>query len=387
MDTAEIIARYDSFADKQIRDRFIKPRNIADRLSKLPAEFESGILGLSEEGLPIPIVKIGKGPVKIMLWSQMHGDEPTGTMALMDLINFLAGNSRLKDVLRSECTIYLVPMVNPDGAVRFTRRNAQQIDINRDYIQTSSKEATLLKNIRREIKPDFGFNLHDQDTLWSVGQTGNPASLSFLAPAFDAACSNNPNREQAMLVIADIFETLHPLLPNQIGLFDESYEPRAFGDNFQAEGTATILIEAGGLVNDPEKQNLRKYFFLSILRGLESIATRSFKNQQISNYRKIPPNSKTIFHIVIRQLLLGGIITSIALNYLEFTALDGLSTIKKYYIADIGDLSSCAAYATYSAEKYIVSGFIIFGEPANFDIFQDEDFILSFRGGILQSKQ
>ncbi len=51
-----------------------------------------------------------------------------------------------------------------------------------------------------------------------------------------------------MLVIADMYQTCQSFLPQQIGLFDDEYEPRAFGDNFQAAGTSTILIEAGGLL-------------------------------------------------------------------------------------------------------------------------------------------
>src|SRR5690606_9709375 len=138
-------------------------------------------------------------------------------------------------------------------------RNALQIDINRDFLKLISPEAQILKRLREELQPDFGFNLHDQNTLWSVCKTGKPATLSFLAPAFDEQLSVNRVRKKAMGVIADIYEELNVYLPKQIGLFDDEYEPRAFGDNFQLAGTSTILIEAGGQYKDEEKQEIRKF--------------------------------------------------------------------------------------------------------------------------------
>ncbi|RYE26921.1 MAG: peptidase M14, partial [Sphingobacteriales bacterium] len=219
----------------------------------------------------INAVKWGNGETKIMLWSQMHGDEATGTMALFDVFNFLQQENETVQLLANQCKLYFIPMVNPDGAEAFTRRNSQQIDINRDFLYEVTPEAKILKQYRGKVNPDFGFNLHDQTTLWSVDETLKPATLSFLAPAIDKQLTINQTRQNAMFVIADIFNDLNEILPEQIGLFDDEFEPRAFGDNFQKAGTSTILIEAGGYKNDPEKQEIRKFYFASILSGLISI--------------------------------------------------------------------------------------------------------------------
>ncbi|RZK53763.1 MAG: hypothetical protein EOO91_17095 [Pedobacter sp.] len=135
---------------------------------------------------------------------------------------------------------------------------------------------------------DFGFNLHDQMTLWSVTKTLKPATLSFLAPAIDEELTINEIRKNAMLVIADMFKDLDEYLKQHIGLFDDEFEPRAFGDNFQKAGTSTILIEAGGYQTDFEKQEIRKYYFASILSGLISIASKTYKKQDLKNYFSIP---------------------------------------------------------------------------------------------------
>ena len=79
-------------------------------------------------------VEWGKGATKVFMWSQMHGDEPTATPALLDMLVYLQKNrakSWVKE-LENNLTIRVVPMLNPDGAELFQRRNLQSIDINRD---------------------------------------------------------------------------------------------------------------------------------------------------------------------------------------------------------------------------------------------------------------
>jgi hypothetical protein len=381
MSINSILANYSRFEEKALHNRFFKHENIVPLLHHLPSSFQVETLGYSVREKSIHAVKWGKGRTKVMLWSQMHGDEATGTMALFDLFNFLQGDSELVELLNENCELLFIPMVNPDGAAMFTRRNAQQIDINRDFLQTATPEAKLLKETRAAFSPDFGFNLHDQLTLWSVDAALKPATLSYLAPAFDKALSVNDVRQKAMLVIADMYQQLNPLLPQQIGLFDDEYEPRAFGDNFQAAGTSTILIEAGGYYNDPEKQQIRQYYFAAILSGLISIATRSYQKQSSANYFAIPPNNKQIFHILIHHLVLDGIRVSVGINYDECPNADGLSTTKTYSIQDIGDLNFCDAYEVYDASNSSLTGKIGFNKTADFQLLVDGKAILKFENG------
>lgn len=383
MEISTILEQYDDFEEKQLKNRFFKHQDIINLLEQLPASFEVSLLGNSVKDQSIHLVKWGKGKTKVMLWSQMHGDEATGTMALFDLFNFLQRNDATVELLHSNCQLFFIPMVNPDGATAFTRRNAQQIDINRDFLKESSAEAKILKQCRAKLQPDFGFNLHDQLTLWSVTKSLKPATLSFLAPAFDEALNINETRKKAMLVIADMFEQLSPLLPGHIGLFDDEFEPRAFGDNFQKAGMSTILIEAGGFAADFEKQQIRRYYFGAILAGLTSIAQQSFAQQQLDHYFAIPKNNKQIFHILIHQVTLAGIEVSLGINYEECPAADGYSTSKTYSIQDIGDLSFCDAYQSYSSAQFQLKGNIVLYQNAHFELFDQNELILSFQNGKL----
>lgn len=385
MDIAPILANYHTFKEHHLHYRFFKHHHVSSLLEKLPSTFEITPLGFSYEGKSINAVKWGQGKTKIFLWSQMHGDEATGTMAIFDLFNFLQQRGKLAQQLAESCELHFIPLVNPDGAERFIRRSAQQIDINRDFLQCLTPEAQILKGYQAKIKPEFGFNLHDQMTLWSVNGSLKPATLSFLSPAIDHQLSIDPVREKAMLVIADMFETVAPLIPGHIGLFDDEFEPRAFGDNFQKLGTSTILIEAGGLKNDPEKQEIRSYYFASILKGITSIATQSYLQKNTSNYFSIPKNNKQIFHILIHGLWLNGIQTSVGINYDECPTPDGLSSVKTYSIQDLGDLSFCDAYQSYSAVHLKLTGEIIFNEKANFVLYDENDMILGFQDGVMMN--
>jgi hypothetical protein len=385
MDFQLIFNNYENFREPAITDRFFKHSLVEELLNKLPSDFRVETKGYSEEGRSINLVTWGLGEQKVFLWSQMHGNEATGTMALFDLMNFLSNDAyqEITAAVKENCTLYMLPMVNPDGAERFIRRNAKQIDINRDFRDTITPEARLLRSLREEVSPDFGFNLHDQDTLWSVEGSQKSATLSYLAPSYDQSQSINETRTRAMQVIAEVFEVINAFLPGRTGLFPDAFEPRAFGDNFQLAGTSTILLEAGGYKEDHEKQEVRKYFFLSILTGLMSIANGSFQRKSIIDYQSIPNNDKQIFHVILHDIAVNGLKTSIGLNYVEVYFSETNSSIKYYYVTDIGDLHDSNAYKKYSGSLLKINEILTVDSPANFKLLQDEKLILSFTDGIL----
>ena len=139
--------------------------------------------GQSVEGRSINHVKVGTGSMPILLWSQMHGDEPTATAALFDVFSYLSTHRDEPAARRilSQLTLHVVPMVNPDGAERSQRRNAQGIDINRDALRLQTPEGRALKALRDKLNPKVGFNLHNQSWGTAVGNPPKPASISLLS--------------------------------------------------------------------------------------------------------------------------------------------------------------------------------------------------------------
>lgn len=249
-------------------------------------------IGSSAEGRPLRQVRWGEGPVVVLLWSQMHGDESTATMALADLFAWLGQGAGNPDVeqLRDRLTLHVVPILNPDGTERFQRRNAQGIDINRDAAALASPEARALKTLRDRLQPAFGFNLHDQRPGYRAGNSKLPTAIAVLAPPADAAASLTPVRQRAIGVAADIVELLDNQLPGRLARWDETFNPRAFGDLMQQWGTSTVLLEAGGIEGDPQKQRLRQYTFAAIVGGLQSIARGDYTRADASRYHQLPEN-------------------------------------------------------------------------------------------------
>jgi len=389
-----LMENYQVFEEKRIKNRFFKHADLLKILNKLKinTDFKINEVGLSTNGRSINLITWGKGPKRIFLWSQMHGDEATATMSIADLFNFLSQSGQfqqIRDLLAEKCTLFILPMVNPDGAEVFTRRNAMDIDINRDFHRQESPEGRILRRLRDEIKPHFGFNLHDQSTLWSAGRTGNLATISLLAPAYDEILSVNTTREQAMKVIAIMNSAIQETIPGQVGRFNDEYEPRAFGDNFQAAGTSTILIEAGGYYNDPEKQYIRKIFFHSILSGLISIADESYLKAKTKNYFSIPENKKLHFHILLRNCKLekNGIPykLDIGLCAEERITKDARSVKYTYKVTELGDLSDYFGYEEMNCVDFTLTEKtkLKIDEPADFTVHFDTNILIKLKNGVL----
>lgn len=260
--------------------------------------------GFSFEGREIKLLRAGRGAVKVLLWSQMHGDEPTATMALFDIFNFLEaagdGFDSFRASVLNDMTLYVVPMLNPDGAERFQRATAQMIDMNRDALALQTPEARILKGLVETLKPDFGFNLHDQNPRYTAGRSPKLATMSFLATSYDYELSVNATRMRSMQLIAHLNQVLQKFIPGQIGRFSDEHEPRAFGDNIQKWGTTLVLVESGGYKGDPERQLARKLNFVALLSAFEVISSGSYQAQARSGYESIPFNSRCVYDLIIR---------------------------------------------------------------------------------------
>jgi hypothetical protein len=387
-----LLTNYHLFEEKRINDRFFKHDLIIDLLKSLNHNFSIEEVGHSTLGRSINLVKWGKGPKKVFLWSQMHGDEATATMALFDLINLLELNGEFKEInelLNKKCTLYILPMLNPDGAESFTRRNAMEIDINRDFHKQQSPEAQILRQLRDKINPEFGFNLHDQSILWSVAETGNPATISVLAPAYNRELSINSVRKKAMKIISYMHKDIKNDIPNHIARFDDEFEPRAFGDNFQAAGTSTILIEAGGYKNDPEKQFIRKIYLKSMLSGLISIANESYKSEQLEDYFSIPENKKSHFQLVLKNCKLkrNGVSYSADIGLIAQEKINpNLKSVSyNYLLGDLGDLTGFYAYQELNCESYKITEIkeLRIDEPADIIVQDANNIILTIENGRL----
>ena len=264
-----------------------------DRLAaRRPGFVSVETIGKSFHDRPIRMMTVGRGPRTILLWSQMHGDEPSATPALLDLADFLAENAESPDVSRivNAFTLRMIPMLNPDGSALYERRNAQGIDINRDALMLTTPEGVLLKSIRDSYQPFLGFNLHDQNRRVTVGTSGVVSSISLLAVAGDERGTLTPGRERAKRVAGRIVSALSSFIPGGIARYDEDWNPRAFGDNVTAWGTPVVLIESGGFPKDGGFPELTRLNFVALVSVLDGLARNDLKDVPMSVYDDLKRN-------------------------------------------------------------------------------------------------
>ncbi len=354
----------DALYDARIRvagleDRTFSPEQwwkVAGPLATQAHGFRTETVGKSAEGRPLRHVAWGQGGKRVLLWSQMHGDESTASMALADLFRFLGEHPQhpLVQRLREGTTLHFLPVMNPDGAARFQRRNAQGIDINRDARALASPEARALHELRERVKPEFGFNLHDQRVGYRAGDSDRGTAIALLAPAYNEAREVNASRARAIEVAVAIRAVLEPYIGGHIAKWDDTFNPRAFGDLTSAAGVSTVLIESGGIEGDLHKQRLRKLNFLALVGALDAIATGAHAGLPRALYEELPENGKVWadLRIVGGTLALPGQTPAkvdLLVNF-ERTLLE-----RGGIIADIGDLADAPARRSIDASGlYIV---------------------------------
>lgn len=276
-------------------------KNYLEALKKLEIKVEE--VGRSYANREIYQIEWGKGATRIMMWSQMHGDEPTATSALIDMFAFLQKNRDKKWVkqLEETLTIRAVPMLNPDGSELFQRRNLQSIDINRDATNQQTPEAQLLKRLRDAFQPHIGFNLHNQNALTTVSGSTNQAAISFLVVEGHPQLRNTEGNDRNKRLTAAMIIALQNFIRGNIGRYVDSYNPAAFGDKFSDWGTPTILIETGALYGKDE-MFLVKMNFIAFLTALNSLVDGSEKILSPMNYEFVPNNSSgNLYNFIFRR--------------------------------------------------------------------------------------
>jgi len=365
---------YPDYKDSNIKNKRFGHSGLVKKIKDIKKNgvFNVEIAGKSLQDREIFLLSIGEGKTKVLLWSQMHGDESTATMALFDLFNFFNANdshNKFRKQLLKKIKIYFIPMLNPDGAEVYKRRNALNIDLNRDALRLEFPESRILKTVRDSLKPKFAFNLHDQNTRYTAGNSYRSATISFLAPAYNYEKEINVVRGNTMKLIVNMYDELNKYIPGHVAKYKDDFEPRAFGDNFIKWGTSSVLIESGGWKNDEEKQFIRKLNYISILTGLHSIANKSYEKADIEIYKNIPFNDNLLFNLLLRNLTVKhknkNYIVDIGINHEENNTIDQTQTFYQGKIEDWGDLSIFYGYDELDLNGYEIRKSKVYDLPVH----------------------
>jgi protein MpaA len=152
------------------------------------AVLETKVIGHSVKGRKITAYHLGEpGKKKVVLISLMHGNEPAPRRILMNLVD----GAHVHGI-----DLWVVPVYNPDGLARHTRRNAHGVDLNRNYPykwirQTgnydsgpkprSEPETRAMMRFLRSVKPAYILSFHQP--LHAVDITERPAFSKKVARA------------------------------------------------------------------------------------------------------------------------------------------------------------------------------------------------------------
>ena len=371
MNLEHLNSLYSLVKTPQLFGRYITNSHIEKCLEKLPKSLIS-VAGYSVEERPIYSLKFGNGSIKILLWSQMHGNESTTTKALFDCFNLFETNNSLPNSILEACTLVVIPILNPDGAEVYTRLNANDVDINRDAQDLSQPESRVLRDVFESFRPDYCFNLHGQRTIYGVESSGVSATLSFLSPSQNEERSVTPNRSAAMAIISQINDLLLAEIPNGIGRYDDGFNLNCVGDTFQNLGVPTLLYEAGHYPNDYNREEVRRLIFISLLKGLEQIS-QDVDGSGHLGYFKIPENSNSFYDVIIRNAQVSDDInqlTDIAIQYNEILKDGQIEFIP--IVEEISKLDKFCGHKEIDAKGGLVKN----AENSELKVTYENDFVL-----------
>jgi hypothetical protein len=352
-----IYSIYDEFKVHQIKGRYITNSHILPFLKNLNSKFKLQKIGFSEKNTPIYSVNFGNGPINILIWSQMHGNEATTTKSLIDCLNLF--NSINNEFITNNLCVKIIPILNPDGANNYCRLNSNNIDLNRDAQELTQSESRVLRDLFDEFKPHYCFNMHDQRTIYSAGDDYYPATLSFLSPSQDNNRSLTINRKIGMKIISNLRHVIDPYIPNQISRYDDKFNINCVGDKFQSLGVPTILFEAGHYDNDYNRDITRKYMMFAIYQTFLSIINKSYINYSTNNYFDIPENKPTYFDVLIKGVSFDKNLKDIRdVGILYSESLEKSNINFTPFVAKIGDLSSYYGHKIfYAKSKHVTNVF------------------------------
>ncbi|MBD8016090.1 succinylglutamate desuccinylase/aspartoacylase family protein [Planococcus sp. Sa1BUA13] len=148
------------------------------------------VAGQSHEGLDIYTARVGTGDKVLLMQSEIHGNEKTGTVAILNLLKTLSNNSKQSKAIREEVTIVFMPMMNPDASEADKRRNSMTWNetlenfpqlagaspswnyLDRGISQSYDYGANPGFDVNRDFNPDLDYVPQAQDFPGASNQPG-----------------------------------------------------------------------------------------------------------------------------------------------------------------------------------------------------------------------
>lgn len=262
--------------------------------------------GTSAKGRGIYLVRISReaNPERtVLFYAQQHGDEISGKDALLYLIRDIANDPLL---LPRGVGLWIIPMMNPDGAEAGTRVNGAGVDINRDHITLEQPETQALHRVVQRIKPHIAVDCHE-----FARETEGYAKRGWVKwPDITMDAMNNPLFDRELMKIADCWVSAagmaathagHPFLRYFVGGTPPDDEQRHSAPDIDsgmnavgAHGGLSFIIEVAARKGDAataKELGNRVHAYLVVLRyvlrGLCDI-DKAYEAVAASRSRQLP---------------------------------------------------------------------------------------------------
>jgi hypothetical protein len=213
-----------------------------ERTSKGRVQVEQ--VGTSNQGREIWSATVGDGDTVVLAQSEIHGNEKTGTVALLRLLQQLGNDSQRSAEIREQITFVAVPMLNPDGSELDQRVNDMTWD---DAVAAFPQLADASGpawnwrgnvpgyDVNRDFNPDLDYVPDAADF------PGNSASTGwYITPEAQAARDVYRDLE-AQFGLVDVFIDLHHQGPCYTGQYPDG----------EGTGTYSSLSISGRFIADP----------------------------------------------------------------------------------------------------------------------------------------
>ncbi|WP_336923040.1 M14 family zinc carboxypeptidase [Aquipuribacter sp. SD81] len=106
---------------------FLSHEEVGDRLDRIERTSKGvvdvDVAGYTNQGREIWTARVGTGDTVVLVESQIHGNEPHGTVALLNLLATLGNGSQRSAEIREAVTVVAIPQLNGDGAALDQRQS------------------------------------------------------------------------------------------------------------------------------------------------------------------------------------------------------------------------------------------------------------------------
>jgi hypothetical protein len=175
----------------------------------------------------------------VLIESQIHGNEPHGTVALLNLLQTLGGSSKRAQEIREAVTVVAVPQLNADGGALDQRQNDQTWeDVRAQFPQLADAPTAWNYNsraegfdINRDFNPDLDYVPAAADFPGTSAGTG-----WYITPEARAVRDVYASLEDEFGTV-DVFVDLHNQGPCYTGVGMDEYSTLSISGRFIADPT------------------------------------------------------------------------------------------------------------------------------------------------------